>query len=1170
MLIIAPKQGTYQLEQQLLAETALAGYTRLRIVSFEGLADFILSRLRNDAPKILDEEGRVMVLRYLLARHRDSLKVFRASARLTGFAQQLSLVLREFQGQQVTPQVLELFAKELKNSEDLAAKLQDLAALLQCYLDWLKANSLQDSDSLLSLAANALQAAPPAAAHSQTAEKAGRSPLSFSHIWVDGFSDFSERELDLLAALLPGCEQASVTFCLDPASRQKHSWLSHWSMVSRTYENCRKRLSALPGADTETEYLRTDVTSGRFNQSPVLQHMSEHWGELASVGDGTTEGIAELRKSLRIAACANPEGEARLAAREILRHVRAGGRYREIAVIVRHLDSYHSVLQRILSRYGIPFFIDRRESVAHHPLAELTRSAMRTIAFGWRHEDWFAALKSGLMPCQEKDVDLLENEALARGWKGNAWLKPIQLKETPKTDQDRDRLRKLEDLLERIRREAVLPFESIILKTGETNARVSGPQLAAAIRGFWDVLRIEEQLARWKESDPDDPQLYGRLSVHETVWSEVNTWLDNAELAFPDETLTLKEWLPILEAGLANLTVGIIPPSLDQVLVGAIDRSRTPDIKLALVLGLNETIFPALPPSSGLLSEADRLQLEQRNLVPGSTARQHLSREHYLAYIACTRPRERLVLTSSLCDAQGAPLNQSTFLAKIRGLFPLLEFETEPDSVNWQDSEHTNELIVPLLKMQAAPHGPSMDMLLLRHGGSFPLSPSEGEREGVRGLMGEDPSPRPSPPPNEPARQAGSLVEHLSVDLTKVIEQVRQLQSPQPDQRLSPDLAARLYGPTLRSSVSRMEQFAACPFKFFAHSGLRAEERKLFELDVREQGSFQHDVLALFHQELQAEGKRWRELTPLQARERVAGIGKKLAASYREGLLQANEQTRFMARVLTESLQDFVEILVGWMGEQYQFEPVAVELGFGTDATPPAWTIDLGRNQKLELYGRIDRVDLHKNDNDEALCVVVDYKSSQKQLDPLLIANGLQLQLLTYLNVLRHWPSPDALFGVRHLSPAGVFYVNLRGRYERQPNRNEALADPATARKLAYQHSGRFDANVLGQLDCRPGVRQGDQFNFRITQAGKLHKGSREALTTAEFEALLRDVEQNLKDMGTQIFSGLTAVAPYRKGTETACVQCNFRSICRVDPWTHPFRILKPKVGGHAELSTKT
>ena len=65
---------------------------------------------------------------------------------------------------------------------------------------------------------------------------------------------------------------------------------------------------------------------------------------------------------------------------------------------------------------------------------------------------------------------------------------------------------------------------------------------------------------------------------------------------------------------------------------------------------------------------------------------------------------------------------------------------------------------------------------------------------------------------------------------------------------LSPAFAVRLHGPVLHSSVSRLELFAACPFRFFVHSGLRAEERKRFEVDARERGSFQHDVLRRFHE----------------------------------------------------------------------------------------------------------------------------------------------------------------------------------------------------------------------------------------------------------------------------------------------------------------------------------
>ena len=42
-----------------------------------------------------------------------------------------------------------------------------------------------------------------------------------------------------------------------------------------------------------------------------------------------------------------------------------------------------------------------------------------------------------------------------------------------------------------------------------------------------------------------------------------------------------------------------------------------------------------------------------------------------------------------------------------------------------------------------------------------------------------------------------------------------------------------------------------------------------------------------------------------------------------------------------------------------------------------------------------------------------------------------------------------------------------------------------------------------------------------------------------------------------QIYSGAAQVAPYRKGAVTACDQCDYRSICRLDPWTHRYRVLR-------------
>ena len=182
-------------------------------------------------------------------------------------------------------------------------------------------------------------------------------------------------------------------------------------------------------------------------------------------------------------------------------------------------------------------------------------------------------------------------------------------------------------------------------------------------------------------------------------------------------------------------------------------------------------------------------------------------------------------------------------------------------------------------------------------------------------------------------------------------------------------------------------------------------------------------MLKIFHEQLSAEGKRWRDLTPPDARERAGKIAAELAPDYRDGLLHTDEQSRFTARVLAESLQDFVETLVTWMRGQYEFDPAVAELEFGFGAGgAPAWEIDLGAGHRLALRGRIDRIDLCRETGGRALCVVMDYKSGQKKLDKILVEHGVQLQLLAYLAAIRSWP-PE----LGRIKSARLFLPPLQG-----------------------------------------------------------------------------------------------------------------------------------------------
>ena len=1084
LILLAPKQATFQLERQLLETGELAGYTRLQILSFDRFADYVLTELGFPAGELLSEEGRLMVLRALLARHRNDLTLYRSSARLPGFAGQLSELLREARRHHLDATRLEKLAGDEKLSERLRCKLNDVARMAGAYREWLQVNDLNDADEVLDLAAERLRDLE----IPSRLDPENQPPIYLSGLWLDGFAEMTPQETEFLAAVMPFCEQATLAFCLSDEGTGEGSRFSMWNVIGSTFGQCRERLEQHPNREVFVDVLDRDPVTSRFSKAPGLQILERAW-------DRSSENAAPVSTDdVHLVECADRENEAVLAAREIRKHVRNGGRHRGVTVLVRDLESYGHVIRRVFTRYEIPFFLDQRESASHHPLAELTRFALRSLAYQWQREDWFGLLKTGLCGVGDSRIDWLENLALASGWEAMVW----------RTGDAGDVSSTVAKAMEEVHEKVVVPLltlEENLQMGSDAMPQLSGVRVAGAIRELWKCLGVARRLERWSEADwPESTaRVYSAEPsvVHRTVWEQMGRWLDSLEHAFPEgaSDMTLREWLPVLEAGLGNLTVGVIPPSIDQVLVGAIDRARNPEIDIAIVLGMNEGIFPTVPSQPLLLTELERDELAGRRSSLGSPRLHQLAHERYLGYIACTRPRQRLFLTWAKADDKGRIMPWSSIIDHVSSVLGIAEPQRFSSRIPAELAEHSSEVLAEAI-----------------------------------GRGGD----------------AAAVVRSLP-SIQPIVASWERWQTVSVTQSLGSDLIGRMFPQPWKTSVSALEKFAECPFKFYANYGLRADEREDYEPDIREQGTFQHDVMEEFHERAIAAGG-WDTLTVADARQLVASIAEQLLPTSAQGKLGRNEVTRFQAQTLIVNLQKLVGALVGWMATN-AFRPRNAELAFGLEKEGlPGLRIDIDEERAVLLRGRIDRIDLLPLDDEpgKALVVIADYKSSVKSLDAKPLWNGLQLQLLSYLHVVRELPGLAEMMEARELIPAGVFYVNLRPA-NANPIARGSVIDEEDFLARRFQHQGRFNKELMDEFDSGSG-RSG---------SGQVKRSGSDPVPATELEALRERVVVHVRDFGGRVLNGEVAPGPYRDGNKTACDYCEFSGICRFDPWENEFRALE-------------
>lgn len=1087
--LIVPRQASFTAQRDIVCRSDLPGCCRLEVLSFDELAQRILDRVGGGGVAI-DAFGRRMILGRILRKRVNTLQYFKTAAEHPNLPAKLESLFSEFQrAGKNAADLMELSKNGLDPDDPLKDKWADLAMIFQDYEAFLGQDRID-----------------PAVRISRVLDKMPRYPLlNGAKIFIDGYFEFSELEARMAARLAMICDEVEVALTMDPSGVPGvRAEIDDMDPFHRTRRACArlKRVCAAEGAKVDPPVLLKEQL--RF-KSPVLN-------EVERMFDGVAPAPM-LQYSIQFVEAGDKRQEVEHAAFHIRKLLTQGRRLRDIVLLVRSLDEYHDLIRAAFTEQGIPFFADRRRSMSHHPLFRCVRAILALGDTPWAADPMFELLKSGLLGISRVEADELENYVLRHDLRGKIWASTEPWHWTRQPDDNEDPSVPLDETLrmDSLRRKIASPLETYFLTAQKHGA--TAREYVGALYEAIESLGIRESLQKWMENARQVKQ-HEIAEEHRQAWDKLAGLFDQLMEILEDEPLEYREFAMMSAAGLDEFDLAIAPPTVDQVLVGQVDRTTTGAVSSALVLGLSEGIFPRSNSDLSILSGPERRELRRRGCEVDPDSDRLSLDEGFLAYLAFTRASEDLYVSRPIADEAGRKMEPGEFWSQLLRMVP-------------------NAEIVGISRSGADTVPSARSMV----GGIL-----QWIRDGA-------PADR---------TQFSNLYQSIATGgaagrIEKTIELAWASLAYRNQPILTEETSQRVYGTPLVATSRRMEMFAACPYRHFAEFGLQLRVRdEAHPWDININRSLRR-MLETLVREMIGANRQWADLDAQSVEDAIARARDAIERDLAGKMLLGSARQDYLLDQIAKALRLAVEAQKRAQ-DRGVFQTALSAIAYGGKGVLPALRIVTPNNHILMLEGRIDRIDILDSENAFAL---FDYRADAGEIDLWKIKEGLALGALVNLIVAAE--ASPRLAG-RQLAPAAALSLRMIQDIQRVEHPNDAPQPGSDEFYLRDQRRGIFDQKYASRIDgkLQPGETS-NVINVRKNKDGDYgSKSTTDALDEMQLRSILKLTRETLAKLADEIMEGRIEPMPYRINRSTPCGRCPYLSVCRFDPMINRPNILSP------------
>ena len=1081
--IVTPEQFSFTAEKKLLETLDEGATTRVEVLSFERMAYRVLQETLGTSLKNIDKAGKAMVVSSLLEEAQKELNFLGKNI------ENIDLILTqitEFKKHGITAEMLK---EKMDTTQDtyLKLKIKDMYTIYSRFEDRLQDNYIDENDLLNLLAQN----------------------IESSHLfdnclfYIDEFAGFTKQEYNVIQVLEKIAKDIYITVCTDDLRVIKSPEADIFYDNKQTVQTLKQIADIKNEIHLENSY--------RF-KNEELRHLEKNIFDLPYTTYNKEAG------NIKLTIAKNQYEEIENVAREISKLVRKEGyRYRDIGVITKNLEDYSSLCKAIFNEYEIPVFIDEKKDITSDIFVKYVLAILDIFAKNWSYEAVFNYLKSGIVKVDR--LYELENYCLKWNIKGSKWYeKPWDFGE--------------EDTFEAEQKEVITPLLEFRknLNSKNTAEKISEELYKFILKNCDAYQNTNKQAQKESENKQEKNELSNKDVDKEGLinldsYNAVIDVIDEIAELFKDVKMSFDTYSKLLKTGIQTKEIGQIPQTQDKVTVGDVNRSKTHKVRAIFIIGVNDGVFPSVPSSEGFFNDRDRENLKEEGLELAKGTLEKMYEENFNIYKAFSTAEERLYISYPASDVDDKPLRKSTTISKLRRIFPKLKENTYiDDSLNKAkenlklEKDNANVGEQHSLQDNCINEAPEAEMNIYTKKVTFSellshINNMNGSWYEVYNWYKNNPK--------------------YSYRLEKALEGLEYTNLPE---KINKHNVQKLYGDTLHTTVSRLEQYKSCEFSYYLKYGLKLSSKEKMDIKPVDTGSFMHDVVDTFFKE----NENVKEISDEELKKILDKIVEDKLSMPRNYIFTATAKYRNLVtrlkRVIFYSMKYIVQSL-----KNSEFDVMQTELEFGNNTYPPIeMTLDDGK--RVSITGKIDRIDIAKAPNGKYIRII-DYKSSTKDIELNKVIAGLQLQLLTYV---------DAITQKEKAEPAGALYFSLIEPKLASAKKEMSKEEIEQIIKKNYKMNGLVlaDINVIKMMDKNLQTGKSDIIPVELNSSGEINYKNSKTVTKDEFENLQKYTIKLIKQISKEILDGNIDLKPYYalNNKKTPCSYCEYKSICQFNP----------------------